>query len=143
MGEPTTIIALLLIGVASLVGYFKAIEKKKRIIENGVEADGIVFDFSEDNEVSTDINSPNAAMPLIRFVTKEGLWMTGKGEWSLTTLKQGDKVTVIYNPENPKEFIYRTSMDWGGILIYLFLVAGIVCLGIGLWFAYQYLSKTV
>lgn len=142
MSEPVTIITLLLIGAAALVAYFKAIEKKKRIIENGVEVEGIVFEFSDD-ERSADINSVNVAMPMIRFVTKDGLWITEKGDWSSTSLKQGDKLIVFYNADNPKEFIYKTSMDWHSILIHLLLLAGLVSLVIGLWFAYQYLSKSI
>jgi len=141
MSDPTSIIILLLIGASFLFGYFKIKQKRERIIENGVEVEGIVFDFSDDNNISSNTNSMNISTPLIRFVTKDGLWVTEKGEWSTTSLKQGDKVIVIYNADNPKEFIYKTSMDWGNLLVYLFLVAGIVCLGISLWFAYKYLSS--
>lgn len=143
MPEPVTIVTLLLIGAASLVAYSRVIEKRKRAITNGIEVEGIIFDFSEDNGVSTDINSINAAMPLIRFVTKDGLWITEKGEWTSTSLRQGDKVTVLYNADNPKEFIYKTSMDWSSVLIHLFLLGGLVCLALGLWFAFQYLSKSL
>ena len=142
MQNPTIIISLLLVGVFCLIAYFEYQKRRKGIIENGIEVDGIVFDFTDDNSgVSFNSSDSNIATPVIRFVTKEGLWITEKGDWSATWLKQGDKVKVIYKANNPKEFIYRTSMDWSSILVYLLPIGGVVCLGIGLWFAYLYLSN--
>jgi len=51
MSDPTSIIILLLIGASFLFGYFKIKQKRERIIENGVEVEGIVFDFSDDKNL--------------------------------------------------------------------------------------------
>lgn len=142
MQEGLTIIFSLGLSTYCLMKYFDYQKKRKRIIQNGIEAEGIVFDFSdESSQISINTNGRSASTPLIRFVTKEGVWITEKGEWSSTVLNQGDKVTVIYSPDNPKEFIFKTSRDWGGILMYLFLLMGVVSLIVGLWQAYQYLTK--
>ena len=140
MQDPNTVIALFVVGAGSLVGYFEFRKKGKRIIDNGIEVEGIVFDFVNDlDRASTDrVSTP---MPLIRFVTKDGVWMTEKGDWGSTSLNLEDKVIVVYNADNPKQFIYRTSKDWGHLMRYLFLISGIVCLAISLWLAYQYLTN--
>ena len=133
MEDPINIIYFLLGGAIAVFVFFKFREKRKRIIDNGIEVEGIIYEFD-----GISIND-QASYPLIRFVTKEGLWITEKGDWTSTSLKEGVKVTVVYNSNDPKEFIYRTSYDWSDILTYLFLIAGVVSTCIGLWFAYQYL----
>ena len=133
MEDPINIIYFLLGGAISVFSFFKFREKRKRIIDNGIEVEGIIYEFD-----GISIND-QTSYPLIRFVTKEGLWITEKGDWTSTSLKEGVKVTVVYNSNDPKEFIYRTSYDWSDILTYLFLIAGVVSTCIGLWFAYQYL----
>ena len=133
MEDPINIIYFLLGGAISVFSFFKFREKRKRIIDNGIEVEGIIYEFD-----GISINA-QTSYPLIRFVTKEGLWITEKGDWTSTSLKEGVKVTVVYNSNDPKEFIYRTSYDWSDILTYVFLIAGVVSICIGLWFAYQYL----
>ena len=133
MEDPINIIYFLLGGAIAVFGFFKFRQKRKRIIDNGIEVEGIIYEFD-----GISINA-QTSYPLIRFVTKEGLWITEKGDWTSTSLKEGVKVTVVYNSNDPKEFIYRTSYDWSDILTYVFLIAGVVSICIGLWFGYQYL----
>ena len=133
MEDPINIIYFLLGGAISVFSFFKFREKRKRIIDNGIEVEGIIYEFD-----GISINA-QTSYPLIRFVTKEGLWITEKGDWTSTSLKEGVKVTVVYNSNDPKEFIYRISYDWSDILAYLLLIAGVASICIGLWFAYQYL----
>ena len=136
MYDPITIIIVLLIGTSCLVGFFKYQEKRKRIIQNGIEVDGVVYEYDD-----VSINGQDN-YPVIRFVTKEGLWITEQTDYALSKslLKEGQKVKVIYNSENPKEFIYKTSIDLSKIG-YLVFVIGIVAILIGLWFAYKYLTS--
>ena len=133
MEDPVNIIYFLLGGAVAIFGFFKFREKRKRIIENGIEVKGIIYEV-DDISVNNQAN-----YPMIRFVTKEGLWITEKGDWTSTTLKAGAEVIVIYNSNDPKEFIYRISYDWPDILSYLLLIVAVACIGLGLWFAYQYL----
>jgi hypothetical protein len=143
MIDPIQIIVLIVIGLFSFFSFFRFHERRKGILENGIEVEGVVFDFSVEDGLtasSDDSLTNKLSYPMIRFVTKEGLWITEKGDWTSTSLKQGDKVNVIYNASDPKKFIYKTSFDWHGVLSYLLLVAGIACMVIGFWFAYQYLT---
>ena len=133
MKDPFNIIYFLIGGTAAIFSFFKFREKRKRIIDNGIEVKGIIYEI-DDISINNQTN-----YPVIRFVTKEGLWITEKGDWSSTSLKEGVEVSVIYNSKDPKEFIFRISYDWSDILGYLLLIAGVACIGIGLWFAYQYL----
>ena len=133
MEDPVYIIYFILGGAAAIFGFFKFREKRKRILDNGIEVKGVIYEID-------DISINNQAnYPVIRFVTKEGLWITEKGDWTSTSLKAGTKVTVIYNSNDPKEFIYKISYDWQDIFGYLLLMAGVASVGAGLWFAYQYL----
>ena len=133
MQDPVNIIYFMLGGCVAIFGFFKFRKKKKRILDNGIEVTGTIYEI-DDISINNQVN-----YPLIRFVTKDGLWITEKGDWTSTTLKSGTQVTVIYNSNDPKEFIYKISSDWSDILSYLVLVAGVVSICIGLWFAYQYL----
>jgi hypothetical protein len=137
MSEPFLIITLLLSGTSLIFGYFKAQEKKKRIVENGVEVKGVVYEY--DNISFND----EPIFPKIRFVTKEGLWVTEYAEYSLSRdlIKEGQEVIVIYNEENPKEFIYKTSSIDLSKLVYLLIIIGVGLLAVGLWVAYKYLTN--
>jgi len=143
MNDPIQIIIFLVVGAAAVFAFFKFQEKKKRLIENGIEVTGIVFEYSDN--ASTGYSSPGSIetnYPTIRFVTKEGLWITEQADYSPSGffLKQGQKITVIYNADNPKEFIYKRSIDLSKIG-YLLLIIGIIAISIGLWFAYKYLTR--
>jgi len=133
MKDPVDIIYFLVGGAIAIFSFFKFREKRKKILDNGIEVKGIIYEI-DDISINNETN-----YPLIRFVTKEGLWITEKGNWTSTSLKPGAEVTVVYNSNDPKEFTYRISYDWSDILGYLLLIAGVASIGVGLWFAYQYL----
>ena len=143
MSDPIQIIVFLILGAAAIFAFFKFQEKRKKIIENGIEVTGIVFEHSENEPVDyTKSTNFRNNCPTIRFVTKEGLWITEQADYggSGFFLKQGQEVTVIYNADNPKEFIYKTSTDLSKFG-YLFLIVGIASISVALWFAYKYLTS--
>ena len=123
-------------------------ERRSKIIKNGVEVTGIVFSTA-DLDISIQLdgfqNTPGrASLPTIRFVTKEGVWITGKvdEDASITySLKEGRQIKVIYNAEKPEEFIYKTGESITLVLYYLSLIIGLGCFVAGLWFAYKYLTS--
>jgi len=137
MSEVYNILIFLFLGTGAIYIASKLTEKRKKIINNGIEVEGIIFGF----EASPDSNM-NASYPVLRFVTKEGLWITEAADYSSIPflLKKGQTVKIVYNPDNPKEFIYKTSVDYSKIY-YLFFAVGIACLVGGVWFAYKYLTK--
>ena len=137
MQEPIQIIIALLVGISAILAFLKFQDKKKRIIENGIEVTGIVFEESYHSNINDQSNHKN---PVIRFVTKDGLWMTEQADYDSGFLEEGQEINVIYNAENPKEFIYNTSKDITNIS-YLLLIIGVIAFGIGLWLAYKYLTN--
>jgi hypothetical protein len=90
----------------TILGYVNR-QKIGRLAKSGVKVEGVVF--SVDAEVDVNFGSQysgSSRYPTIRFVTAEKEWVTQK--YNVTTFpgyKAGDKVTVIYNPENITEFI--------------------------------------
>src|SRR5258705_9627296 len=120
MPEVMPVIIFIFLGIAFMLIGSVLIDKRKRIIQNGIEVEGVVFDY--ETEYSADNNF--LKYPVIRFVTKEGLWITKKSDYGFSfSMRKDKKVTVVYNPDNPEEFIYKASFDVSK-LSYLFLVIG-------------------
>ncbi len=134
MSELITLITPLFLGIVFIIVSMTLMSKRNKIIQNGIEVEGVIFDF----EASHVSNNNFLKYPIIRFVTEEGLWITKTSDYSFPFLKKGSKVTVIYNKDKPEDFIFKTSIDISK-LAYLFLIPGIIILLIGLWFAYRYL----
>jgi hypothetical protein len=132
MSELMPIIIPIIVGIVFILAGSGLLDKRKRIIQNGIGVEGVIFGYETD--------SSGYRCPIIRFVTKEGLWITKKSDYGFSFLrKKNKKVSVVYNPANPEEFIYNTSFDVSK-LSYLFLIIGILILLIGIWFGYKYLT---
>ena len=135
MQDLIAIIVPLFLGIVFIILAMTFLAKRKTIIQNGIEAKGIIFDFK-----GSEINQSFMKYPIIRFVTKEGTWITKTSDYSFPFLKKGKDVIVIYNKDKPQEFIFKTSFD-ASKLVYIFLILGVAFLLIGLWLAYGYLTK--
>lgn len=139
MSEIQTIVIPLIIGLTCMFAGFKFREKNKRLISNGIEVEGIIF--SQEESSDGDIEN-RSAYPIIRFVTKEGLWITEKTDLAIpvSILNKDKSVKVFYNPDNPKDFVYKTSLPLSWVE-YLFIVVGILMLLYGAWNAYNFLTQ--
>lgn len=137
MPEIINIVIPLIVGLILIIIGFEQKRKTKRLVNNGIEVEGIIFS----KETSSDSEN-RATYPIIRFVTKDGLWVTEKANESLPFFFKKDEKTVqvFYDPNNPKEFIYKTSADSLKVTDIL-IIAGILSFIIGLWLCYQYLIK--
>lgn len=98
-----TILLPLIIGILVIYYVWERLKKDKQITRKGENAEGTIFDFTAEPQRSPDDYMP-LNYPIIRFVTKQGEWITEKYHISHTRMKQGDKVQVTYNPANPREF---------------------------------------
>jgi hypothetical protein len=100
-----------LIGAIVLVIGNSLSTTRTKVKSTGVKVEGLVFALEE-------ITGPNDYrrryyIPIIRFITLEKEWVTekyslGLGYKSMTissSYKEGDKVTVIYDPKNITTFI--------------------------------------
>ncbi len=104
-------------------------QKTQKLKKVGIKAEGIVFSQEPEEEFMISFSTQNtfstSYYPIIRFVTAEKEWVTQKyNVSSFPSYKEGDKVTVIYNPENITEFMLD---DWStqavGYLFWLGILA--------------------
>jgi len=101
------IIISVVIAVALLHLGINLRKKVSDIAKNGVQTEGVVFDTVQNNSVQSSAN-----YPIIRFVTLEKVRITEKYNISAVPgyLKKGQKVTVIYNADNPREFFVKSKI---------------------------------
>ncbi len=98
----------------------------RKMIKTGVEAEGVIFDFAENNNP----NDPQR-FPIIRFLTTDKTWITEQTNTYYTGMQKDQRVSVIYNPENPKQFILKTRLTT--IIPLIFAAAGAILLAIGIY----------
>jgi hypothetical protein len=93
-------IFLLIFGLAFLIIALAFFFKLKKISRNGIKTEGSVFDV----EYKQNYRIP---YPVIRFLTADNVWITQTPDyWSNDTVPvKGDKVHIIYNPDNPADFV--------------------------------------
>lgn len=125
----------LIVGVGILFVAFIVKQKTNRILTNGVETEGVINGFEDSNNLSN-----NSKYPIIRFQTKEGTLITEKANIALPpfVLKEGQKVKVVYQVDNPKEFVLKTPFSFSN-LFYFFVVIAISFIIIGGFGIYNYL----
>jgi len=124
----------LLIGlVFTIIGFSKR-SQRINLIKNGVKAEGVVYSVEKDFS-GTLGNQSVTYYPVIRYLTQEKDWVTEKydvGLGSIGSYNEGDKVTVIYDPNCNTQFIIddKSTKYIGPIFIVLgagLIVASIVC----------------
>jgi hypothetical protein len=117
-----------------IAAFFIHSKKVNRLINNGVEVEGIVFDIT----LSSSIGDVDGEYPVIRFLTTDDLWITET--YDIGTLranfKRGQKVTVVYNPEDPKDFILKSDKGRSYVPVVI-LVSGVLVL---IWGVYRVLQ---
>ena len=117
----------LFIGTVLIWLSIKNQSKYKQLLNSGERSEGIVFDLGKNKN-----SDSNAQYPIIRFLTKKEVWITKRVDLgiSFSTYKQGDKVSVIYNPEKPEEFMLESK--WQMIASQVLLALGIISLVVGI-----------
>jgi len=119
-------IAIMAMGIAVLYMAVKFRSNTKNIAKNGEQVEGVVFDIVQDTNPQS-----QAKFPVIRFVTSQKEWITE--QYNISTLpgflKKGQKLIIIYNPDNPKEFFVKSRIN--SIVPVLLFIFGIIILSIG------------
>jgi hypothetical protein len=80
-------------------------KRKRYLLKYGVKVEGVVFRI--DREAGPEMNDRGYYIPVIRFETKQGEWITEPTQGfhtSIASHEEGDKVEVYYDPSDPKEF---------------------------------------
>ena len=78
-------------------------QKKKKLLRDGIETEGEIFDVVGGNKNAT-------GNPVIKFITKEQVWVTEKYKINVALDKKGRKVKLKYDADNPKRFIVKEIM---------------------------------
>lgn len=136
MEDILTPIVFLVIGAVFIYVSVQFKDKRKMLLKNGVETEGVINSF----DTSSGINSMSTTSPIIRFQTKEKKLIEQKASIAPPKflLKEGQKVIVIYNPDNPTEYIFKTTSFDFSKMSYVALIFGVVFLLIGLWMTHKY-----
>ena len=132
--QPYIILALGIILIIVALFY----QSKTKLLETtGERCEGIIFQLDYGNSLGSDGTSSLKDKITVRFVTKNKEWITQDLHSDFTIsytgqYKEGDKVVVIYNPENPSEFMVETKQsEKTGRLVVLFV--GLVFVGVGVY----------
>jgi len=125
-----TSIICILIGVFLLILVLALRLRIKKIQNLGIETEGIVFGSEEPGNLNL-----RFSFPTIRFITTNEEWITETYNLSLPFLTKGQKVRVIYNPKNPKEFIIKTKLN--NLTFYVLGLIGAVVISFGILFLFN------
>ena len=102
--DNTFIILAAIAVIAATLGFYKDYKKRTYLKKNGIKTTGVVFTIEREFSMGDLMKAP-----LIRFVTTDGTWITGKAQQmirsSVSRYREGAEVTVYYNPLRPDEFI--------------------------------------
>ncbi|NML23127.1 DUF3592 domain-containing protein [Pseudoflavitalea sp. G-6-1-2] len=114
-------ITFIALGILFFIIGIKADKKADHLSKNGIRTSGIVFELREDT------GSPehgNLEFPVIRFLDEHDNWITEVSDIAREKGKyaSGDEVTVIYDRNDPKNFMIENAANKN--LPNIFLIAG-------------------
>jgi len=119
---------VLLIGIIFLIiGFFKR-RQRKYFFQKGIKTEGVVLRIEKRHDGLQ--NDDVLYYPVVRYVTKEKDWITEKYSIGLYSFayKEGDKVSVFYQPDEPIKFIIDdTSTSLIGPLLIIMGIGVILC----------------
>ncbi len=112
--------------------------KTKNLEKTGERCEGIIFKLDYSNSFGSDTTSSSTKNKItVRFVTNKKEWITEDLHTDFMIsytgqYKEGEKVAVIYNPENPSEFTIETKQSQTIGKLVLFFV-GLIFVGAGIY----------
>ncbi|MCG2618195.1 DUF3592 domain-containing protein [Terrimonas sp. NA20] len=118
----------LIIGLVFLFIAIKTLRKHNKLKKTGITTEGVVYDVLKEAD-----SSFNFSYPIIRFTTLTQEWITETA--NIGTLpgfyKKGQKVTVIYDQNSPKEFTLDSKTI--RFILLLFLIIGLLTTTLGVY----------
>ena len=128
----------LFIGFIAMITPLFYKSKTENLEKTGERCEGIIFKLDYSNSFGSDtISSTTKDKITVRFVTNKKEWITEDLNTDFMIsytgqYKEGEKVAVIYNPENPSEFTIETkqSQTIGKLVIFF---VGLVFAGAGIY----------
>ena len=94
-------VAAIVLGIGFIAAGVLQRNRKRKLLADGTEAEGEVLD------VLGDSSKTGSGQPVIRFTTGEKEVITEKYKISIPFSKKGQKVTLVYNAANPRQFIIK------------------------------------
>ncbi|MGB4771805.1 MAG: DUF3592 domain-containing protein [Chitinophagaceae bacterium] len=133
-----TFLLLITIGCIMIAVSLLNSDTDKALIKTGKYAEGIIFE----QDVNTDTSSYANTNPVVRFTTEDKTWITGRIKQNISVsytgqYKDGEKVAVYYDPEDPSRF-YVASKQSPTIARILMLVIGLSLVTYGI---YQFITE--
>ena len=120
-----TAIIISLIGITLMLFAVSRLLKIKELSKTGTKTEGVIFGLEPG-----DSRDSNALYPIIRFTTDKEEWITEKYTvGGFSELKEGKKVTVIYNPDKPTEFVVQSRVF--NVVLGVLVVVGLVMFVVG------------
>ena len=121
-------IIILSVGIVLIILSLSFFHKLNSLKNTGRTTDGIVYELSDAQNTSF-----NFSYPVIRFLTLKQEWITEPTKIGMFPgfYKKGQKVTVVYDEVNPKQFIIDSRINKA--IVYIFLIAGCTLLLIGIY----------
>ncbi len=118
-------IFLLFGGLASITWSIKRFIHFNKLKKTGIRVQGIIFEL-------TGGDSEGNSYPVMRFLTQKDEWITGKPKNNIATSfqKQGDKVSIIYDPSDPNNFVCDSPANL--VIFISFVIGGLGMLGGGI-----------
>jgi hypothetical protein len=129
---------ILAVGIISIIISLFYKSTAKTLEKTGERCEGIIFKLDYSKVIRPDmVDSAVKDKITVRFVTNNKEWITQDLHSDFMIFytgqyKEGDRVIVIYNPENPSEFMVETKQsEKTGRLVGFFV--GLVFIGTGIY----------
>jgi hypothetical protein len=90
-----------------------------RIRKSGIRTEGVIQDFTNDSTSSTN----NVRYPIVKFSSDSGITYREsiKISWSPKNFSIGDKIDIIYEKNNPKNFVIQSKLIFFILMFFLFI----------------------
>ena len=128
---------LILMGIISIMTALFSTSVTEKLAKTGERCEGIIFSVEYSGNNFNDDKTVTKDKITVRFVTQKQEWITGdlNTDFMITwtgQFKEGQTVTVLYDPNNPSEFTIETKQS-PQVAKIIFSLAGIVLLALGVY----------
>jgi hypothetical protein len=106
-------------GIIFILGSVIRLIQLSRIRKSGIRTEGVIHDFTKDSGSS----SYTVRYPIVKFTSENGssYLESTKISWSPQNFSIGDKVDIIYEKNNPKNFVIQSKLNFFILMFFLFI----------------------
>lgn len=104
--------------IITIVSIIKTINYKKKY----VEIEGTIVDFYENtSEIRLNQYESKAISPIIVYTVNNQQYEF-VGNYYSTIMKKGNKIKIMYNPQNPKQAKIKSGLYFSSIILSIFTI---------------------